>query len=298
MPAKKPTQPAAPSKAAPVIDAHLEIVPAEPAPLKPGHRRLASLSDLDALTAGPPDPWRRAREYVRGASMAAKMTVAFQVLTGFELIALKKDSGVQRGGDRRSNPKDSGLKWEDLVKSELGIGDDTARTWMKMAEAIRPRLKKLGGSFEALPMLELPPAQWNDEQRATLATVVKKATDGKTQLDFLTELGLAKKPQGSGVKGGAKPANPATPATVTTDDPKQAALDIWTPTIKQLAHEGLEEKSWVDLPDTGEISRATLKGIIVDLQRLLNDGAPVGLNKAAAVKAFKAIAAKKGAKAK
>jgi hypothetical protein len=268
-----------------VIDAHLELVPAEPAPLKPGHVRLASLADLDALSVAPADPWQRAREYVRGASMAAKMTVAFQVLTGFELIALKKQAAVQHGGDRKSSAKDSHLiTWEDLVKSELGIGKDTARTWMKMAEAIRPRLKKLGGSFEALPMLELAPAQWNDEQRDTLAAAVKKATDGKTQLDFLEELGLAKKPQGSGGKGGAKPAGAAVQIA-----PEQAAIDTWTPTIKAIEVDGLHDKTHRALPDSGAVSLARLKGAVIDLLADINE---------LEAKRTAAMLGKKGAKAK
>lgn len=53
------------------------------------------------------------------------------------------------------------------------------------------------------------------------------------------------------------------------DTPQQAAIDLWTPLLKGLAHEGLHEKSWVDLPDTGEVSRETLAGILLDLSNQL-----------------------------
>lgn len=282
-----------PAARRPVTLANLDAASVEPPPadvvegLPPSAAKFLETEVLPPVAAGQSivvpasslpadDPFARARSYVRGAEMAAKISVAFQALTGLELIAIKKELGYTHGGARNSSAKDSHLTWEDLVKRELGIGKDTARTWMAMADAMKPRLKKLEGGLAALPLLELPPAQWTEEQSGQLTKAVKKLTDGKTQLAFLEELGLAKKPRGAGAKGGHQPGDGETPA----DTPEQRAIDIWTPILKDLGLEGLDEKSWVHLPDRGPISRETLAGLVRDLSEAMREASAPPARKA------------------
>ncbi len=182
---------------------------------------LTVLDTLEVLPPGaPPDPWARARRLVEGARFGAKLSVACQVMAGMELIDIRAQFGNHQGKrtDLPTSPRDGGkLNWEDHVKAELGIGAETARRWMEMAKAMKPRLKKLDG-FSALPVLELPMGEWSPDQTSLLNDAVKKLTDGKSQADFLEELGVAKKAQGSGAKGGnhggGKNEDPNDPAEV------------------------------------------------------------------------------------
>jgi hypothetical protein len=144
-----------------------------------------------------------ARRWVDMAQRFARCTLACQVMAGFELEAIKKARGVRRGGDRRSNPSVPGLIWEEFVRQEVGISADTASVWMRMADAVRPRLKKLPGAGEMLrEILARPVAELTEAQAGLLAETVRKICDGRTQMDFLIELGLAKAPQGAAAVGG------------------------------------------------------------------------------------------------
>lgn len=230
---------------------------------------LATLDRLPALPAAPEDEWENARRYSQMAEGFSQATVVAQVMCGFELIELQRRTCATRGGDR-SKPNDSVLPWPKLVKEKINRSDDTARNWMNMARAVQPKLRKLDGPWQAPTLLALPPSEWPEEARASVEKTLKGICEGQTQADFMRELGLAKRPQGSAVKGGHHPGS----GTPVKDTPQQAAIDIWTPTIKALAYDGLHEKSWVDLPDHGDISRETLEGLLIDLGKLLRDARP------------------------
>ncbi len=197
-------------------------------------------------------------------------------MAGFHLIELQTALRLGQGQYSRSKPNDSVLieghkpndsvyghkSWAEFVKSEVGISDDTARNWMNMARAAAPRIRKETG-FKELPLLN--PSEMTAEQEKSVDAVVHKLADGKSQMDFMMELGLAKKPQGSGAKGGHKPA--ADPNKPKPENPEQqAAIDIWTPILRDLELEGLDEKSWAHLPDA---LLARLKGILIDLNKLV-----------------------------
>jgi hypothetical protein len=223
------------------------------------------------------DPNRlAARKYADAAAKFEKCKVACQVMAGFHLIELQTALRLGQGQYSRSKPNDSVLieghkpndsvyghkSWAEFVKSEVGISDDTARNWMNMARAAAPRIRKETG-FKELPLLN--PSEMTAEQEKSVDAVVHKLADGKSQMDFMMELGLAKKPQGSGAKGGHKPA--ADPNKPKPENPEQqAAIDIWTPILRDLELEGLDEKSWAHLPDA---LLARLKGILIDLNKLV-----------------------------
>ena len=108
-------------------------------------------------------------------------------MAGLGLLELHK--GYQRGGDRKSNTHDASLIWPEVVKRELGISHDTARRWMDMARAARPRLTK--GDIDLGRILEKHPGALTPAEQELLKTAVHKISDGKTQMEFLLECGVA-----------------------------------------------------------------------------------------------------------
>lgn len=137
------------------------------------------------------------------AATFSRAQVACQVMAGFELIEAKKRLGFVQGGRRKAATECPWKDWGDFVRSGCGISDDTARTWMQMAEALRPRLRKLPGMGALMrDLVSRPLAELTQPQRQLLCESVEKLADGKSQMEFLFELGLAKKPQGAAAKGG------------------------------------------------------------------------------------------------
>ena len=145
--------------------------------------------------------WDGARHWLNTAKMFEQGKLFAQVMAGFEIIALQKEHGVKHGGDRSSS-QNGNLKpdFESILKKETGLSQSTAYRFMSMAKAAAPRLKKLPAlrgfdpTANALSALTAP-------QAAAMATAVRKLTDGKTQQEFGEQLGLWKKPQGSGATG-------------------------------------------------------------------------------------------------
>jgi hypothetical protein len=126
------------------------------------------------------------------------------VMVGFELAALQKAHGIHNGGVHGSLSHDGKVKddWETILKKETGLSQSTAYRFMSMAKAAAPRLKK----FPALKNFDLfakPLSMLPAPQREAMEHAVKKITDGKTQAEFGEQLGLWKKPQGSGATGRA-----------------------------------------------------------------------------------------------
>lgn len=195
------------NKASPAAPPAIRTKSAKTAPV--GVRTL-ELHDLEVLPMVPVvvlGPWERTRRWVDTAGVLDRCKVACQVMAGYELAALKKAHGSTQG--RRTDltsPNDSEkLSWPELVKEKLGISTDTARNWMAMAEAAKSRLKKLGGADAIAAILDKPASEWEPGEAKKIETTVHKISDGKTQLDFMTELGLVKSARGSGSKGGHKP---------------------------------------------------------------------------------------------
>lgn len=182
------------------------------------HHRCRAVSDAADLPAvapkRPPFPvavagtWDGARKW-RDASVAMERGKLFcQVMLGFELVALRATIGLQQGGDHktaegRSKSQTGTLIWDEALERELGLSRTSAYRMMEMAEAAKPRLKKLPGLRDFDPTAQ-PVASLPAPQQEALTTAVKKLTDGTTQVEFMRELGLAKFPQGGGATGRAK----------------------------------------------------------------------------------------------
>jgi hypothetical protein len=148
--------------------------------------------------AGEAAQWAAVRRYVEGARLFQRASLAAQIMAGMGLLDLRKDYGEKRGGDRKSfaakNQKPHGAvfdfsDWPAVVKRELGISDDTARRWMEMATEARKRLNK--GDMELGRILEKHPGALTPAEQELLKTAVHKISDGKTQMEFLLECGVA-----------------------------------------------------------------------------------------------------------
>lgn len=162
------------------------------------------------------------RQYAQAAEKLARGSLAMQVMAGFELSELRKSSPYVQGGGRKQSghrgrieenaPFSAYSTWESFLEGHLSLPVRTASRWIAMADAARPRLRKLDG-FQALvqDLLLRPISSLTEEETAVLTKAVAKITDGRSQLDFMAELGLVKQPgnpnlggatQGGGRKGG------------------------------------------------------------------------------------------------
>lgn len=188
------------------------------------------------------------RRWVDAAEKFGRCAVACQVMAGFELLELKKALGFTQGrkNAEKKNRNDCGFStWEEYVRSECGLSDRTAFNWMRMAEFAKPRLKKLSGIGSLIrDILTKPVAELSPTESQLLSDAVHKLTDGRTQLDFMVELGLAKAPQGSAANGGNL--GHGQPSTPTDEDMRRIVRESWTHIAERLS---LEKESFTLLDD-------------------------------------------------
>ncbi|MDE2099093.1 MAG: hypothetical protein KGL39_17700 [Patescibacteria group bacterium] len=150
------------------------------------------------------DSWDAVRYWAGMSARFAQATLACQVMAGFSLRALRDDYGSHQGKRNDTSPNDSErLGFQEMVRRETGLSDDTARRWINMADGIKARWKKLPARDRLRALMSMPPNQWSEPDVKLIGDAVHKATDGRTQLEFMWELGLAKRPQGSGAAGRA-----------------------------------------------------------------------------------------------
>lgn len=206
----------------------------------------------------------RLRQYATQSDRFARASLAMQVMAGFELGQIKAESPYTRGGRRtpKSNPHDAGLTenahnsavlvkneqanpfegwptWEGFLQGVLGISADTAGRWIAMAENARPRLKKLDGWGSLVrDLMERPIAALNPDEVDVLARAVAKITDGRTQLDFLQELGIVKRP-GNPKLGGNTGGRPSASGVIDDDKVKAAAREDWFTTHRGIVGGGM-----------------------------------------------------------
>lgn len=139
--------------------------------------------------------WQIIRGFVDQAGRFAHAGLTCQVMAGFELIELRKLHGVQ---GQRSDLEgvlnvEHRLPWPDACKLYAGISDDTARNWMRMAEAMRPRLKRLKGESRLRALMETPVQEWGPKDLTFIHKAVREIADGRSQVEFMSSLGLAPK---------------------------------------------------------------------------------------------------------
>lgn len=156
------------------------------------------------------EEFAQARIYLHTARAMASGAAALTILLGCELRRLHKKHGVRRGGDRRSDQTriNSGLKWQDLVKQELGISDDSARNYMALAEAAKSRIPEFQPIAHALldtPLGSLPEIKRNELLEKTKELLPPTYTAQQLMWDW----GVQRQPK---PKGGFHPRQGPEPA--------------------------------------------------------------------------------------
>lgn len=215
--------------------APVEIVPSHPIspipPIPPNPVSTRPLSDLQLQ--GTPDS---VRAWVQHAARFERAKTACQVMAGFELIEIKRSMGFVQGGRRGQKPNDSVFaSWEEWVPAHCGISADTARNWMKMAEALKPRLRKLPGLGGIIrEIIDVPLSQWPEEKCRLLTDAVHKLADGRGQLEFMLELGIVKRPQGASAQGGDLGGARVLPGATGEEAARQIARDDWSAVAQKI----------------------------------------------------------------
>ena len=185
---------------------------------------------------------------------ASQMAVA-AALAGLEFVALKKEVGHG--------------KWEGFFDQNFGekVGLRTAQKYMALADGLKGKALKHGAGGSFLPLLEAAPSDLTKADQERLAKAVAKATDGKALGELYQDFGIAKKPQGSGAKGGntrtLKSTATTTPAPEVSEAEAQATLLRGkTERFTALLDEALLDKPWHAAPTA---QRKKLYGLLVDL---------------------------------
>ena len=162
------------------------------------------------------------------------------------VVSARRHNSATRG----PTTKGGGLKgW--LESYAPTVRRDALYDWMAIAEGVQSHfrldatvdLKALMSSNET----ELAP------KLAKTADRIRKYLEGKSR----TQLQLA---FGNRTTGGKRERD-AAPERL---DPVEMSVGIWTPLLKQLAEEGLEERSWMHLP---EEMLARLDGLLLDITK-------------------------------
>lgn len=215
----------------------------------------------------------RLRQYATASDRFARASLAMQVMAGIELLDIKRSAPYGHGGKRTrissrhdddlpKNANDSAslaktgqgndpfagfATWDAFLTQNLGISVATAGRWIAMAEAARPRLKRLDGWGSLVrDLMERPIATLDPSEIDVLAKAVAKITDGRTQLDFLQELGIVKKP-GNPSLGGNTGGRAGSGSGVIDDEAiVRAAQEDWSTIHRGIAGGGM---SFTVLPD-------------------------------------------------
>lgn len=175
---------------------------------------MSKKSQTIVTTAQPRNPaWDTAREVADQIRAAGRLFLRGQVRLGMILTGLKKEHGIQHGGNRKNQVPDSGtcsLTWPQIVEQETGYSRQSADVFMRLFEASKAKLKtskklNLPASakkdalvlFKAENPLTLTPAQWEQVDE-----VIASLTDGETQASLMQDLGILPAPKAMPVKKG------------------------------------------------------------------------------------------------
>lgn len=185
---------------------------------------------------------------------ASQMAVA-AAKAGLEFKALKKEIG--HGG------------WEEFYAKhfEAHVTLRTAQKYMALADGLKGKVLKneSGGSF--LKLLDSAPSALSEKEQATLTKAVAKAMDGKQLSELYQDMGIVKKPQGSGAKGGdtsskkkdGDAGDEGDAPTTASEIPPGVDPRAWQ--LNQLLEEALLDGWWNDCPAA---FRATMHGNLTD----------------------------------
>lgn len=225
----------------------------------------------------------RCNELYRDAGLLVAQGGIKMILLGHELLRLRKLAKHGAWGHMFEDRKFRKLAEFGPDKSRkvatFSFSWDTADRAMKLAQKAREKIKIL----EALGNKSL--AALPGARRDEVLGAIRKAVGAESYQQLAWDWGIAKPPpklggHHPGRGGAAEPdgSDPAIAYYLSLSMQEQAAFDRWGPTIDILRREGIEEKSWAHLP-ARELS--LLKGLVLDLSRLLKPGASAGIIAAA-----------------
>jgi hypothetical protein len=121
-----------------------------------------------------------------------------------ELSEKARKQGLSSGSNCISAEGDKNFsegQWPRILQAEAGLKERTAEIYMNLARACRPRLKRLHGTDRLRALLDLSPSQWTAEDTELVDAAVRKLTNGRTQMEFMCELGLVCLPPGYRARG-------------------------------------------------------------------------------------------------
>jgi hypothetical protein len=166
-----------------------------------------------------PNSWEAVHFWSQNSARFQHASLACQVMAGFALNELHKhyritpgnprpETGRGRTPDQFTNDSliDRQNTWSDLVQQHAGVSHDTARNWMRMAKGITARWANLPIKDRLRALISTPASDWQEADTKLISDAVQKATDGLTQMEFMWELGIAKK---AGPRRGRKPGDGA-----------------------------------------------------------------------------------------
>ncbi len=186
------------------------------------------------------------------------------ILAGGELERLHRLHGVRSG--RPDNSRNgAGIKWGDLVKRECGVSEDTANRYRAMFAGAKKRVPMLN----VPELLGTPLGQLPEPKRQQLLAAVHKATDGKTGQQLMWDWNLAKRPQGSEVRGGntTKGGGDDTPEA-SNSEVIVAGKREQTRQLTALLEEYLTDRPWNACEKT---ERQKLHGLLTDAAAAVKD---------------------------
>ncbi len=188
-------------------------------------------------------------------SAAAQMAVA-AAKCGLEMKAIKKELGHGN--------------WEPWFEANLasrGFSLRTGQRYMALADGLKGKLLKndTGAVFE---LLDSAPSALTVKQQQTLTKAVSKAADGKTVSELYEIMGIAKKPQGSGAKGGNTRKGDKEPTEATNAEVLVAGQREQVKQLGALLAEYLTDRPW-NVCDLAE--RQQLHGLLVDAAHAVKD---------------------------
>ncbi|MDD5349254.1 MAG: hypothetical protein PHQ12_03490 [Chthoniobacteraceae bacterium] len=197
-------------------------------------------------------------EQFRRARDAAQDAVIQAVLFGAMMLKLRQYVNVSACGHVVSKggrgSKGDGLKgW--LEKNAPEVSRHQAYDAMALAEGLQKHFQLKADTDIA--QLLTGDSKEVGAKLAKKAEKIRKFLEGRSQRQL--QLVFGNKPLGG--KRERDP-NKETPA----EDPAFVAHEIWTPLLRQLETEGLQEKSWASLP---QADLARLKGLLIDLSRAI-----------------------------
>lgn len=185
--------------------------------------------------------WDAVRYWVGMSARLKQADLACQVMAGFALRELHQTHKIGPGQPKKELPNDLVIShrsqsWAQIVQAEVGVSDETARNWMKMADGVKSRWKKLPVRDRLSALMTVPPSQWSEPDALLISEAVHKATDMRTQAEFMWDLGIAKKPQGSGARG-RKPGEGGRPKDLDmSEDTDDALLNEFRADMRLFTH--------------------------------------------------------------